>query len=82
MEVGGGVPPAVQASLRGLRSSASAALSVSPPPATSDSVKPLEKVQKKKAIKSECSNAISPALSGNGEAGWEIGLRNPRRPRR
>ena len=49
----------------GLRSSAaSEALSVSPLPATSDSLKPLEKVPKKKkrAIKSKCSNAISSEL--------------------
>lgn len=28
---------------------------------------PLEKVQKKKAIKSKCSNAVSPELSGGGK---------------
>lgn len=51
-----------------------------PTPTASDSVKPLEKVQRqKKTIKSECSNAISPEFSGDGEASacWETGLRNP-----
>lgn len=56
-----------------------------PSPTASDSVKPLEKVQRqKKTIKSECSNAISPEFSGDREASacWETGLRNPKRLRR
>lgn len=64
-------------SLRGLQSSASVSL----PPNHFRLSKAFGEgpKKKKKAIKSECSNAISLEFSGDGEASacWETGLRNP-----